>query len=78
MSAVYFGVVRWNGGDSPRRFHDEVPRELLRKQSPLVYCTRLDNLPNGDAMINAPLDELMRVYTYLRDRDKLPAEDRGK
>jgi hypothetical protein len=76
--AVYFGVIRWNGGESPRRFYDEVPRELLRKGAPLVYCTRLDTLPNGDAMVNAPLDHLMRVYVYLRDRNKLPAEDRGR
>ena len=43
----------------------------------LVYCTRLDSLPNGDAMINAPLVDLMRVYYKLLAAGKLPPRDTG-
>jgi len=28
-------------------------------------------------MINAPLDDLMKVYRRLKERGKLPPEDRG-
>lgn len=74
---VYFGVIRWNGAEQPRLFFDIVPNDLQRRGSPLVYCTRLDNMPNGEQMITAPLAYLFAVYRRLRDRGKLPAEDRG-
>jgi len=76
---VFFGVVRHHGREEPRRFFEIVPpcysdKARLRE---LVYCTRLDILLNGDGMINAPLDDLMKVYRRLKERGKLPPEDRG-
>lgn len=48
---IYFAVIRWHDREQARLFFDEVPRELLRKGSALVYCTRLDTLPHGEQMI---------------------------
>lgn len=36
---VYFGIVMSHGRECPQIFFDEVPRPLLVKGSPLVYCT---------------------------------------
>jgi hypothetical protein len=74
---VYFAVVRRNGVESPRLFFERVPPDFLRKDSPLVYCTRLDTLPGAMRMITSPLDDLFWLYRKLRDRGKLPVENRG-
>ena len=75
---VFFGVIRRNGVESPRLFYDIVPSELLRKNSPLIYCTRLDTMPSGDRLITESLDRLFVVWLHLRKVNKLPPEDRGK
>lgn len=76
---VYFAVVKQWGRESPRKFFETIPQSLLTKERAreLIYCTRLDTLPNGETMITAPLDDLMKVYLRLKAAGKLPPEDRG-
>lgn len=72
--AVYFAVVRQHGVNSPRKFFEFLPRSFAGE---LVYCTRLDKLPAADALIAAPLDQLMRLYEAMRRDGTLPADNRG-
>jgi hypothetical protein len=75
--AVYFAVVKWLNRERPQRFHDLVPPGLTKRGSPLVYCTRLDTLPDGDRLIQTPLWKLMVTYRAMKKAGKLPPENRG-
>src|SRR5262252_8826942 len=75
---VYFAVLRVHGHEYPVMFYERVPPAFLAKgDQRLVYCTRIDSFPNGEAMIAAPLAELMMVWRTLTSAGKAPPEDRG-
>jgi hypothetical protein len=75
--AVYFAIVRRLGRDEPQLFYDIVPPVLAAKGSPLVYCTRIDTLPQGEQLLQAPLWRLLAVYEAMKADRVLPPEDRG-
>jgi len=74
---VYFGIVRKFGREEPQKFYDIVTPSLMRKETPLLYCTRLDILPNGPELINWPLKQLHNAYLHMRRAGRLPPDNRG-
>jgi hypothetical protein len=67
--AVYFTVVTYNGREQAAKYWGELPRSPIRN---LVYVLRLDQLPGGDKMALAPLDQLYRTFCAMRERGNLP------
>ena len=66
---AYFVVARRDGREVPAIYWDELPQQPIRN---LVYLVRLDVLPNGPALVAAPLADLYAVFCHLRKRGKLP------
>lgn len=66
---AYFVVQRRYGREVPSIYWDELPRDPVRF---LVYVVRLDQLPGGEALLRAPLDQLFRYYQILKAVGKLP------
>lgn len=66
---AYFVVQRRYGEEVPAIYWDELPRDPVRF---LVYIVRLDQLPGGEALLRAPLDQLFRYYQILKAVGKLP------
>lgn len=66
---AYFCVRRLYGREVPEIYWDELPREPLRA---LVYIVRLDQLPNAEALLRAPLWQLFGVYQRLKAAGTLP------
>lgn len=75
---VYFGIVLRNGRECPQVYHDEVPRPLLVKGSPLVYCTRLDTRPDAEALASLSVRNLFAMYKRLKATNRLPPDQRGE
>ena len=67
--AAYFVVARRMGQPTPMIFWDELPKAPIRG---LEYVVRLDELPNGGALVRASLAQLFAVYQLLKKRGKLP------
>lgn len=74
---VFFGVVKRFGVEEPQLYYDIVPPSLTGKNSPLVYCTRLDTLPGAEDLVRQPLWKLFSVYQHLKRAGKLPPDNRG-
>lgn len=66
---AYFVVSRIMGRPQPAIYWDELPRTPIRN---LDYVVRLDQLPNADKLVNAPLVELFAAYLSLRAKNALP------
>ena len=66
---AYFTVALVNGREVPALWWDELPRAPIRH---LRYVVRLDQLPNAEALLRAPLGHLYEVFCVLRRRGKLP------
>lgn len=77
IEPVYFAVVSRQGVESPRLFYERIPPDLLRKESPLIYATRLDTMDGCDRVLQEPLHRLFHFFVLLRKAGKLPPEDRG-
>lgn len=86
-AAVVFVVERTPGGDEmaavyrdhlPTRLTSYKPKEPIivagktLELNPIVYAVRLDKLPNGDELAAKPIDDLYRLYCWMRDDGKLP------
>lgn len=69
MRPAYFVVYRVLGREVPAIFWDELPKEPVRQ---MIYVTRLDELPNGAALVEQRLSVLYRVFCDLRQAGKLP------
>lgn len=69
LRPAYFVVRRLAGREVAEIYWDYMPRESVRF---LVYVVRLDQLPGGEALLRAPLDQLFRYYQILKACGKLP------
>jgi hypothetical protein len=69
MRPAYFVVQRFFGHAHPVIYWDELPRQPLRH---LEYIVRLDQFPNGELLVETTLDQLMRLYTFMKARGTLP------
>ncbi|HJQ59438.1 MAG TPA: hypothetical protein VJ890_21200 [Vineibacter sp.] len=76
-SPVYFGIVMSHGVERPQLFYDEVPRALLVKRSPLVYCCRLDKIC-ANVQIALTVRDIYAVYRGWKADGKLPPDERGE
>jgi hypothetical protein len=65
----FFVVERWQGGVIAKLYWDELPRNPIRN---LEYVLRLDDQPNGAALVCAPLHQLYATYLTLKKRGTLP------
>lgn len=69
LRPAYFVVRRLAGREVAEIYWDYMPSESVRF---LVYVVRLDQLPGGEALLRAPLDQLHRYYQILKACGKLP------
>ena len=69
---VYFAVIRHHGRETPRLYFDVLP-----KLPEMVYCTRLNWVPGGEAWSELPLYKLMMVYRMLKRAKNLPPDLRA-
>lgn len=70
---IYFVIERGPGGNEyPAIYYDRLPKRLDKvvepRVSPLVYCMRLDKLPDCEMWLKMPLAQLYRRYVVCRDR----------
>ena len=72
MAVFYFGIVMRHGQEMPQVFYDEVPRPLLVKGTPLVYCCRI-----SEALSKLPVRDIHAVYRGWKADGKLPPDERG-
>lgn len=76
MSKIYLGLLQRHGRTMIQVYHDEVPRALREKGSPLRYCARLDILPNGEVLAKLSLNDLLAVYRGWEAKGTLPPDRR--
>lgn len=69
---AYFVVRRHQGQEIPEIYWDELPRPEVRRLWDLVYILRLDEQPDAETVVNAPLGKLFATFQMLRRRGKLP------
>ena len=68
---VFLGILTRHGVEHAQLFHDEIPRALLTKRSPLVYCTRLD-----ENLAKLRLVNLLILYKAWKAQGTLPPDAR--
>lgn len=72
MAVFYFGIVIAHGVERPQVYRDEVPRPLLVKGTPLVYCCRI-----SEDLARLPVRDLYAVYRGWKADGRLPPDERG-
>lgn len=71
MEKIFLGILTRHGVEHAQVFYDEIPRVLLEKRSPLVYCMLLS--PRLKAL---PVADLMILYQGWKAMGKLPPDAR--
>jgi len=71
MDKIFLGILTRHGREHAQIFHEEIPRVLLEKRSPLVYCTLLD--PDLGKL---RLDNLLILYKAWKAQGSLPPDAR--
>lgn len=69
--ATFLGILTRHGVEHAQLFHEEIPRALMGKRSPLVYCTRLD-----EDLAKLRLVNLLILYKAWKAQGTLPPDAR--
>jgi hypothetical protein len=71
MDKVFLGILTRHGREHAQIFHEEIPRVLLEKRSPLVYCTEIDPV-----LATMQVKNLLILYRGWKAEDRLPPDAR--
>jgi len=71
MEKRYLGILTRHGILHAQVFYEEIPRILLQKRSPLVYCTEIDSI-----LAHMQVKNLLILYHGWKAEGRLPPDAR--